>query len=90
LVGWLPIAWPGADGVWFPSLASDSNCGDAGTMFGCLHTSWWSHHFLLMVWLPPTRPKFSTTLVCNEYYIILESKIKMSLATGEMRLQLRN
>jgi hypothetical protein len=56
-------------------------------MFGCLHTSWWSHQFLLVVWLPPTRPKFSTTLVCNEYYIILESKIKMSPATGEMRLQ---
>jgi len=62
LVGWLPAAWSHAAGVWFPKPASDSNQEDAGTMFGCLHRSWWSYHFDLVVRLPPASPKFATTL----------------------------
>jgi hypothetical protein len=77
LVAWLSAAWTHAAGVWFLEPVSDSNCEDAGTMFGCLHRSWSSYHFVWVVRLP-TSLEFSTIIYSRWIYIILKSKVKIT------------
>jgi hypothetical protein len=77
LVVWFSAVWTHAAGVWFLEPVSDSNCEDAGTMFGCLHRSWSSYHFVWVVRLT-TSLEFSIIIYSRWIYIILKSKVKIT------------